>query len=92
MIDNNYPNYNTMLQVIENGKTITFKAIYNEWQMMAENQANFFSNNLLKKIIEENRSLSYFELATDLVNYLKEMNYVLAADSYKHILYTIKKK
>jgi 1,4-alpha-glucan branching enzyme len=28
-----------------------------------------------KKVIEENRSLSYFELATDLVNYLKEMNY-----------------
>lgn len=28
-----------------------------------------------KKVIEENRSLSYFELASDLVNYLKEMNY-----------------
>jgi len=28
-----------------------------------------------KKVIEENRSLSYFELATDLVNYLKDMNY-----------------
>ncbi|MQP24032.1 1,4-alpha-glucan branching protein GlgB [Flavobacterium sp. LMO8] len=28
-----------------------------------------------KKVIEENRSLSYVELATDLVNYLKEMNY-----------------
>ncbi|WP_438966848.1 1,4-alpha-glucan branching protein GlgB [Flavobacterium sp.] len=28
-----------------------------------------------KKVIEENRSLSYFELATDLVHYLKEMNY-----------------
>lgn len=28
-----------------------------------------------KKVIEENRSLSYFELGEELVNYLKEMNY-----------------
>ncbi len=28
-----------------------------------------------KKVVEENRSLSYFELATDLVQYLKDMNY-----------------
>lgn len=28
-----------------------------------------------KKVIEDNRSLSYFELGEELVNYLKEMNY-----------------